>query len=76
MMFGEACVNTILFHNTKTSPRLFACFLRLHCLEHTKVAWNRDGLHTTLSSTDGYVSVIYFEGIELGYGLFKDHMPR
>ncbi|KAG6470193.1 hypothetical protein ZIOFF_071250 [Zingiber officinale] len=65
VIFGLATLNSLYIYDTESMPPI-AIFAGLHYAAITDIAWSSDAKYVSLSSRDGYCTIIEFEKGELG----------
>ncbi|KAJ3354535.1 Chromatin assembly factor 1 subunit B [Kappamyces sp. JEL0680] len=66
-VFAVATLDSVTIYSTQRShARAIAHLTNLHYAPLTDVAWSADGSFLLLSSTDGFCTIVKFEGDELG----------
>ncbi|URE22400.1 Chromatin assembly factor 1 subunit [Musa troglodytarum] len=65
VIFALATLNSLYIYDTESLPPI-AIFAGLHYAAITDIAWSSDAKYLSLSSRDGYCTIIEFEDHELG----------
>jgi len=65
MVYAVATQNTVILYDTQQAEP-FARVSKIHYVSLNDLAWSPDGSTLTVSSTDGYCSIIKFKDEELG----------
>ncbi|XP_074577446.1 chromatin assembly factor 1 subunit FAS2 [Curcuma longa] len=65
VIFGLATLDSLYIYDTESMPPI-AIFAGLHYAAITDIAWSSDAKYVSLSSRDGYCTIIEFEKGELG----------
>ena len=65
MIYAVATQNTVIFYDTQQMEP-FARVSKIHYVSLNDLAWSPDGSTLTVSSTDGYCSIIKFKEDEIG----------
>ncbi|WOK94600.1 chromatin assembly factor 1 subunit [Canna indica] len=68
VIFALATLNSLYIYDTESMPPI-AIFAGLHYAAITDIAWSLDAKYLSLSSRDGYCTIIEFENDELGQPL-------
>ena len=65
MIYAVATQNTVIFYDTQQMEP-FARVSKIHYVSLNDLTWSPDGSTLTVSSTDGYCSIIKFKEDEIG----------
>lgn len=66
-IYAVATLDSVTIYSTqKSHTRPIAYLSNLHYAPLTDIAWNKEGTILLMSSTDGYCTLVEFEGDELG----------